>query len=576
MCTNDKTKISKEEVESIIKSKIPSYENSVLNSIKFVEGEKVVDYALTKLYKMCNKFQFGLVERVDTGEEFLLTLDSIKKMCIYGYINNIYINTNPTSGKDTIELHTNKLRAGKASREYEVETYSAKDGDNIVRVINDLSRKYDCLYIVDNTDIKSISWLRLVPYGFIFDLGGHICAVKVKDEVGNKSTIEISKFSEMSTQKYNSGKFSPRSGHKNFHRVLDYIDILVDDYNVIKETYGISALRNFSLHECGRYYRGHVQDLTLTLTSQIIDINNSPYELELAIPKPERFNTKSQFESALREARAISETRFNSNNYEIINAFGVDTAVVMNLLLNEYTELHNGKYYNDYSNIADYVIKKYKKFKDIDDEIITNKIIGIIKAYNNGDNIDYDLEMLGILVPDENTGNRHMRLASIHEAAELFGVESLINNQCNSENTETETKHIEDESNKQDKDTVEFEDKAIIKEDKPTEEVEAVKETEKTACNEVETSTDKAYDIIDMVLLTDDSKNRLEVRKEKESIYAYIIINGDEGKIAGSEQSHRDYLFNGLKVDEIEKTLHRDLAVLKQPLTVQDIFNKLK
>ena len=582
MCTKDKTKISKEEIERIISDKLPSYENSVLNYIKFEENGRIIDYTLTKLYKMCNKFQFGLIKRVDNGDEFLVTLDSIRKMCIYGYINNIYIEEKPDTGKDVIKHHTNKLKADKSIKPFEVESYSANEGDETLELLCRLSKEYDCLYNVDNEDIRPISWLRLVPYGFIFDLGRHVCAVKVRDELGAEQVLEINKFNEMQTPRYNEGKFSPRSGHKNFCRVLDYIDIYVEDYNSIKESFGISSLRNFYLHESGKYYRGRVQDLTLTLTSQITSEDNMPYEIELAIPKPEKFDTKSIFESALREAKALEDTRFNDRDYVIVNPLNVDTSVIMNMLLNEYYDLQDGDYYKEHKDIADYVFKKYRKFREIDEEITTRKIIGIINSYNNGESIDYDLKMLGIFVPDETTGNRYTRLATIYEAAELFGVEYLIkcDNTAKEDNTEqvcaevSEDEPVSDEKSDVDNvdnvDNVEYEDNTVTVVENTLEEKD---ETENIKNDAVVNNT---YTVIDTITLADNTENRIEVRKEGDTVYTSIIINGVTGRVEGSEQSEYSYIFEGLNKGAIRNTLTRALAFLELHNDVESIMEKLK
>lgn len=574
--TEVKKETAKDRFDELVKKKLQIFQNSIMDTIEFTDDcGNTIEYELYKLYKVYNKFQFGVIRQVKTGKEFLVTIESIKKMCIYGYINNIYIQ----SSTDAIMVHKNKLKSNKKLIEFEVETYLVKDEAKVEKLIDALVKRYTCLYEVDNTDIKTISWLRLVPCGLIYDLGRHVCAVNVQDELGNKQTIEINKFIEMGKLKYNEGKFSPRDGHNNFYRVLNYIEISVEDYEKAKQTFGEQSVAKFELHECGEYYRCPVQCLSMNLAFYMKGATGDNCRVYLAVPKPERFESKKYFESALREAKAVEKTRFCTSRYEVTEVEGIDLANASDYLLDRYSELHAGSYIKTYGDIVTYLVKSmHKQFCERSNEIEA-ELIKVIDAYNKGENIKSMLQNLNVRVM-----NSDYKFNSVLEKEH---VEFKANNklltveECNKYMVEANLMNLAELFNLE---------HLIIKKEAVEETAEAVKETteaveedidmgdilESTIRLECDKQVKSESKPLEVLYLTDDCKNKLEVKVEENSnVCVYIVIGNEYIKLEQSEQSYIDYIRNGVNRDSIEKPLKRTMAMLNNDTNITKLLEEL-
>lgn len=558
------------------KAKIEYGANSILEEIKFTDDKgKPVEYTVDLMYRIGKPFLFGIISRVDNGKQFLVDIESIKKMTVYGYINNTVVTVD-----NAIKPHKNKIIDIKRIKEYDKISISINDS-NIVTKLRQLGDTYGYIIKVDDTNIKPISWLRLVPYGAVFDLGGNVCAVQVRDELGYEELMSIDKFLKISSADYNIGKWSPRSEARNFYRALKYAEVNTEVYLKLREILGENSTKLFVEHECGDYYRCDMDKLKVEMARIIFaDIDEEKQELLktnvfYAIPRPEKFETKKLFESALREAKHIESTKFSLDKYELVEVDGLDRDAVFNLLLSRYSELHAGSYLKTYKDIVEYAVKALnKELVKIESEI-KDRVLLIINEYNKGTDVTDMIEQLGFKVANEsydfkdNTHKeyvhtklishranqddlkKYMRTATLEELAEHFELSHLIKKEKTRDTIEEQLFETEDVIEEMCDDLMFI---SGIEDDSSTYET----------------------NIIDSINLTEDSINRLEIRVEQNSrVCVYLVLGDDTIRIDDSEQVHIDYIKHGVDRRSIEKPLIRTLKLIKTNLNIEDILDKL-
>lgn len=547
-----------ESIFSLMNNKLIRENNSVLEYLKFKDNkDNPIYYSLINLYKVDSLHICGVIKNNSNGKRCLIDADSIRKLTLLGYIDNVVI-----TNANTIRHHPNKVKLYPNISDYtdvKINTQSSEFDDMVDALANEF--KYIC--VVDDKNIECISWLRLEPFGLIFDLSGNIAALLAKDEF-KEYTIELKEFKRMYRFEYNLGHFSPRSTSSNFSRILSYVRLSLDEYNRIKSKIGEYHLRNFKLHKSEEYYTGAVEKITVDLAEELFSLDNLYY----AIPNPEQFRSKLDFESSLHHAAYMGSTQFNDTRYTVVGLDGVYTNRAKNLLLKRFNSLKTGEYLNDYKNIADYINSVIGNDKEEEYDWIVSNLRRFASLYNNGEYTDDMMVELGLKVTDtsligdideneeyvldkiltEQADNslvdQTMHTPSLAEALDIFGIYI----QLNTENVDNHEK-IKLEAN-----------------------------NELEASNKVDNSNENMNICIDMVNLTDDASVRVEVRIEDSStICVYIVVDDENAvRIDASEQSYTSYIRNGVNIEAIKKPIKRTLAILNKKFNdIDTILNAL-
>ncbi|MBO5388715.1 MAG: hypothetical protein J6A59_11345 [Lachnospiraceae bacterium] len=522
--------------------KLTRENNSELKLISFKEKDKPIEYYLDTLYKIDGVHIFGIIRRVSDDKRYLIDDNSIRRLGVLGYINNVVI----TTTNNTIRHHLNKVKAIDDIKDYtDVHINTVKNEHEFNKLVEELEEEFKYICVVDDKDIECISWLRLEPFGLIFDLSGNIAAILAKDEF-NEYTIELKEFKRMYRPEYNLGHFSPRSLAPNFSRILSYKRLSIDEYNRIYHKLGEYHLRNFKLHESKAYYTGPTEKITTDLAEEIFSLDNLYY----AIPNPEKFKSKLDFESSMHHAAYMGNTLFNTERYTVVSLDGVYTNRVKNLLLKRFDELKTGIYLNSHKDIADYVDNIIGHDKEEEYDWIVSRLEKFAELYNLGEYEDKMMKELGLKVAnidsicdidereeyvldkiinekaDISLVNQAMHTPSLAEALDIFGLDIQLNEIDSNNKLST----VEDDTN-------------------------SITSNNVTTC-------------IDVINITDDSSVRLEVRSEDNgNVCIYIVIDNKENiRIDASEQSYIDYIKNGMNDEVIKKPLKRTLAILHKSI----------
>lgn len=607
--------------DAIAKANLKHCANSELGAIQFKDRSgNYIDYKVDKIYKIGKPLRFGVISRVDTGEVYLVDIDSIKKMALYGYVNNVVV----TSG-NALKPHKNKIAKCKNIVDYEKVTIGINE-INLMDKLKEIEFKYGYIINVDDTNIDSIAWLRLEPYGVVFDLNARVCAVYVKDELGHKELLEIKKFMKMTKAEYSLGKWSPQSDSYNFFRALPYVEVAEKELPRLKEIIGDYVANFFKKHTNGPYYRCDIDKISIELARVLFsDINDGVVkntEVYYAIPRPEKFESEKLFKSALNNAAHMEDTEFSKNRYELVSIEGFNRDAVQKVLSNRYSELHAGSYLKTNKSIVDYVNKVIEKEHEKAYNANKEKAISIINAYNNGEDVESMMKELDILVLNEDCEvldsthgsyvynkliskransediRKYMKTPTVEELAESFGLEYMLVKRVYEESTEqedeinfdsmkeffgveeqademkfdTDNKYMRDffgEEEQEDVDGIEFDmSRDAIDSMMQFFGEDNIEADIKSAINDIRTI------VIDKVNISE--KCRVEVRIEESSkVCTYIIVESDEIRIDESEQTHLDYIKNGVDTYKIEKVLKRTLALLGLADSYEDIIKSL-
>lgn len=549
---------------------------------------------------------FGIIKRVDNGKELLITSKSLVEMIKQGYINN-------AAFQFSIKQHKNKVNNTPNLHPFNVrDVKGAELGD----IINELKNKYTYLIEVDNKGIKTISWLHMEPFKFIYDLSGHLCALHIRDEYNNVEIVSLHKFERMSKPEYNRGKYSPVNLSNNVNRVLNYIDISLETYNTLKEELGIGAVSHFKMKDPHiektdnkRVYRcEHIDKVNMEVIIRLfadIKKNDEGYDeitclnVYYAIPRPEKFRYRNDFLSAMNEANHLDRTRYSQDKFVIVEATGLDVVMAKNILKNNWDTLRTGKYLDTYTSIDNYIITKIKEEKDKSLEEHREKVFKLIESYNNGtfkesmlkdlnfkvlddsrfrDSTHRESEMFRIVSyrgkPQEN--DKYMRLATLEELAEEFNLSHMLKKENNNDTDVQDKESINMHSFKDDTDA------KVTNNNDIKEEISEVLENFETVLTEnndedtIKHEEEKGMRKIETIYLTEDFNSRLEVKVENDNkVCAYLVINNDTIRIDESEKSFIEYIKSGIDKCKIEAILKRALVIFGKKSDINEVMSEL-
>lgn len=357
------------------------------SDIKLVDFKKdngeCIEYSLYELYKVDGIHLLGVIKnsKDENSAGVLLDSASIKKLILFGYINNAIV----TKSGNTIRHAKNKIKAYPEIKDYkDININSISDRKSL----ENIRKNYKCICLIDNTNIESVSWLRLEPKQIIFDLSGNICAFLMCDELGNEEYVSYKIFKKMINNKYNIGKFSPRSDASNYSRTLSYIRIDKDNFDAIKVGIKDAKLKYFK--KFNESYIIYIDKIDLELAKLLFDSNNVLY----AIPKPEKMLNKNFLESSLTNADYLWETRFSKSKYELVKVEGINANDYKTILIENFKELMYDGYLKNYDNIIEY-IKDMINEKEIETRDLKDKIQVIDDVTLDNSNIKLEIRKDG-------------------------------------------------------------------------------------------------------------------------------------------------------------------------------------